>query len=92
MGEMAFVFINTEAGKEKVVYKALEDMSDVTPHMVYGKYDLVAEVRAPDIDRLRRTVGKIREKNVISTLTEIVIKSYRNHDEKPETASAKPTS
>lgn len=92
MEEKAFVLISAEAGKEKVVYKALEDIEGVTPYIVFGRYDLVAYIKAPDTNKLREIVEKIRKKNVRETVTHVVIKSHESYTEKPEAVPNKSTS
>lgn len=72
----AFVLINTEVGGEGEVLKALLQIDGVEEaYVVYGVYDIVAKIKAPDIESLKKIVTtNIRKlSKVKSTLTMIVV-------------------
>jgi DNA-binding Lrp family transcriptional regulator len=76
----AFVLINTEVGGENEVLKALIGVEGVEEaYIVYGIYDVVAKVRAPDIESLKTIVTTNIRKlpKVKSTLTMIVVEGKK---------------
>jgi DNA-binding Lrp family transcriptional regulator len=76
----AFVLINTEVGGEDEVLKALIGVEGVEEaYIVYGVYDVVAKVRAPDIESLKTIVTTNIRKlpKVKSTLTMIVVEGKK---------------
>jgi DNA-binding Lrp family transcriptional regulator len=73
---LAFVLINAELGVENELLNELKKMENVKyVYVLYGAYDLVIKVEAPDNETLKRTISNnIRQlKNVRSTLTMTVI-------------------
>jgi DNA-binding Lrp family transcriptional regulator len=77
---MAFVLINTEIGSESAVLGALKKIDAVDEaYMVYGVYDVVAEVKADTMDKLKEIVTwHIRRLDKVrSTLTMIVIEEAK---------------
>lgn len=73
---MAYVLVNTEIGCIPEVLKAVKKIKNVTEaHSVYGVYDIVAKVKAENMDKLKNIVTwNIRRlNNVRSTLTMIVM-------------------
>jgi DNA-binding Lrp family transcriptional regulator len=73
---IAFVLINTELGAENELLNQLKNMPSIKyVYVLYGAYDLVVKVEAPDNETLKRTISNnIRQlKNVRSTLTITVI-------------------
>ena len=78
MATTAYVLINVELGAEEEVKKALEQIEGVKEaSIVYGVYDLVVKIEAPDIDKIKEIVTwRIRRlERVRSTLTMIVVES-----------------
>lgn len=76
----AFVLINTEVGGEGEVLKALLQIEGVEEaYVVYGVYDIVAKIKAPDIESLKNIVTtNIRKlSKVKSTLTMVVVDGKR---------------
>ncbi|MEM4969712.1 MAG: Lrp/AsnC ligand binding domain-containing protein [Sulfolobales archaeon] len=76
----AFVLINTEVGGESDVLKALMEVEGVEEaYVVYGVYDVVAKIRAPDIESLKTIVTTSIRKlpKVKSTLTMVVVEGKR---------------
>jgi DNA-binding Lrp family transcriptional regulator len=73
---IAFVLVNAELGAESELLKQLKSIEHVKyVYVLYGAYDLVVKVEAPDNETLKRTISNnIRQlKNVRSTLTMTVI-------------------
>ncbi len=78
--EEAFVLINTEIGGENDVLKALMGVEGVEEaYIVYGVYDVVVKIRAPDIESLKTIVTTNIRKlpKVKSTLTMIVVEGKK---------------
>lgn len=76
MDEMkAYVLVNTELGQENSILEALNMVEAVSRiHSVYGVYDLIVEVEAESMDRLKEIIlNKVRRiehvKNTITLLT-----------------------
>lgn len=71
----AYVLVNTELGQEKAILEALNRVEEVSRiHTVYGVYDLIVEVEAESMDRLKEIIlNKVRRiehvKNTITLLT-----------------------
>jgi len=73
---IAFVLVNAELGAENELLTSLKSIEHVKyVYVLYGAYDLVVKVEAPDNEILKRTISNdIRQlKNVRSTLTMTVI-------------------
>jgi len=73
----AFVLINAETGSEKDIVEKVRALKYVKQaYFVFGVYDVIAVVEAPDIDELRNTIHtKMRQvKGIRSTCTMIIIK------------------
>jgi len=72
----AIILINTDIGAEEEVLNELAKIEGVTEaYIVYGVYDIIAKVTAPNMDRLKEIVTtRIRKlPKVRSTLTMIVV-------------------
>jgi DNA-binding Lrp family transcriptional regulator len=68
----AFVLLNTELGQEPGIVEALEDVEEITAiHSLYGIYDLIIEMEAESMDKVKEIVfNRIRRlENVKSTIT-----------------------
>jgi len=68
----AFVLLNTELGQEAKITEALKDVKEITHiHSLYGIYDLIIEMEAESMDRIKEVVfNKVRRlDNVKSTIT-----------------------
>jgi DNA-binding Lrp family transcriptional regulator len=75
---MAFVLINTEIGAEREVAKEIIQIEGVEEaYVIYGVYDIIAKVRAENIDKLKEIITlKIRKMSKVrSTLTMIVVEA-----------------
>ena len=73
---IAYVLVNAELGAENELLTSLKAIEHVKyVYVLYGAYDLVVKVDAPDNETLKRTISNdIRQlKNVRSTLTMTVI-------------------
>lgn len=73
---LSYVLINVELGAEERLLKEVRNMANVKEcHRLYGVYDMIAEVEADSMDRLKEIITwKIRRLDgVRSTLTTIVI-------------------
>lgn len=69
---IAYVLINAELGREKVLLKdlrAIENINEV--YLVYGVYDIIVKVEAENMEKLKEILTfKIRRlSDVRSTLT-----------------------
>jgi DNA-binding Lrp family transcriptional regulator len=72
----AFVLMNAELGSEDSLVSELKKLESVKEvYQVYGVYDIVAQVEADTMDRVKETITwKLRKLNgVKSTLTMIVM-------------------
>ena len=68
----AFVLLNTELGQESKIIEALEGVEEITHiHSLYGIYDLIIEMEAETMDKVKEVVfNKVRRlDNVKSTIT-----------------------
>jgi len=75
---IAFVLINTETDAMEDVLQSLKDVEDVREaYSVYGVYDIVVEVEADAMEKLKDIVAsKIRMiEGVEATTTMIVVQS-----------------
>jgi transcriptional regulator, AsnC family len=75
----AVVFLNIDIGSEDKIMEQLAAIPEVKAvYFVYGPYDLVIKIEAPDIDKIRSVVReKVRKIDGIrSTTTLIVAKSH----------------
>ena len=73
---IAFVLINAELGAENELVNQLKTIENVKyVYVLYGAYDLVVKIEAPNSEILKKTISNnIRQlKNVRSTLTMTVI-------------------
>ena len=68
---VAYVLINTVPDKMEVVLKEIREIEGVEEaYMVYGVYDIIAEVKVGNVTELKDTILKIRIlKHILSTLT-----------------------
>ena len=72
----AFVLMNAELGSEDSIVNELKKLEGVNEvYQVYGVYDIVAQVEANTMERVKETITwKLRKLNgVKSTLTMIVM-------------------
>lgn len=72
----ATLLINVEPGKEKEVVEQLLKTEGVKEtHMVYGHYDIIAEVEAENLEGMREIVsGRVRRLDAVySTLTLVAV-------------------
>lgn len=68
----AFVLLNSELGQESKIIEALEGVEEITKiHSLYGIYDLIIEMEAETMDKVKGVVfNKVRRlDNVKSTIT-----------------------
>jgi len=71
----AYVLLNTEIGAEKHVLNALEKIDGVEEaHHLWGVYDIIANVKADNIEKLKFIITKRIEKigKINSKLTMII--------------------
>ena len=72
----AFVLMNAELGSEDSIVSELKKLEGVNVvYQVYGVYDIVAQVEADTMEKVKETItSKLRKLNgVKSTLTMIVM-------------------
>ncbi len=68
----AYILLNTELGKEAEIIEAIQTVKEVkATHSLYGIYDLIVEVEAESMDKVKEVVfNNIRRlDNVKSTIT-----------------------
>ena len=68
----AYVLMNTELGEEAATVRALSEMEGIKRvYALYGIYDVIAEVEAESMDKIKELVfTKIRRlENVRTTIT-----------------------
>jgi len=68
----AFVLLNTELGMESKIIEVLNGVEEITNiHSLYGIYDLIIEMEADTMDKIKEVVfNKVRRlDNVKSTIT-----------------------
>jgi len=68
----AFVLLNTELGMESKIIEILNEVEEITNiHSLYGIYDLIIEMEADTMDKIKEVVfNKVRRlDNVKSTIT-----------------------
>ena len=73
---MAFLTINTVPDKLENVLRDIREIQGLKQaHMVYGNFDVIAELKAKNIEDLREMILKIRKMpNVLLTLIQMVVK------------------
>ena len=73
----AYVLIQTKPGTSEEVVKAIRSRVKDTLHAdsVYGRYDVIVVIEAPDLERLNEIVYKVVEKdpNIVHTETSITL-------------------
>lgn len=75
----AVVFLNIDIGSEDKIMEQLAVIPEVKAvYFVYGPYDIVIKIEAPDIDKIRSVVReRVRKiEGIRSTTTLIVAKSH----------------
>jgi DNA-binding Lrp family transcriptional regulator len=68
----AYILLNAELGQEAGIIEALEDVKEILEiHSLYGIYDLIIEMEADSMDKIKEIVfNKIRRLDYItSTIT-----------------------
>lgn len=72
---VAFVMLNTEPNQMENVLECIMKIKGVEEaYMLYGVYDIIAEVRAENIEALKLQILDIRKlQYVLSTLTLLVV-------------------
>jgi DNA-binding Lrp family transcriptional regulator len=68
----AYILLNTELGKEAEIIEEIQKVKEVkATHSLYGIYDLIVEVEAESMDKVKEVVfNNIRRlDNVKSTIT-----------------------
>ncbi|MFA5313204.1 MAG: Lrp/AsnC ligand binding domain-containing protein [Methanomassiliicoccales archaeon] len=77
--QSAVIIINTDIGKEASVQNSLGDLKEVDfAYVVYGVYDIVAKVTAPDMDMLENLIyEKVRKIDGVRTTLTLIISGER---------------
>ena len=72
---LAYVMMNTVPDKMEKVLEAVKKLEGVEEaYMLYGVYDIIALVKAGNIEELKATILKIRKNEYVSsTLTLLVV-------------------
>ncbi len=70
----AFVLINTELGQEESVVEALSEVPGITSiHSLYGIYDVIAQVEAESMDKVKEIVfNNIRRLSSVKTTITLI--------------------
>lgn len=70
----AFVLINTELGQEATVVNALENVQGINDvNALYGIYDVIAEVEAESMDKVKEIVfNNIRRLDSVKTTITLI--------------------
>jgi DNA-binding Lrp family transcriptional regulator len=70
----AFVLINTELGQEAAVVEELKKVGGInTVHSLYGIYDVIAEVEADSMDKVKEIVfNNIRRLDSVKTTITLI--------------------
>ncbi len=70
----AFVLINTELGQEESVVEALSEVPGITGiHSLYGIYDVIAQVEAESMDKVKEIVfNNIRRLSTVKTTITLI--------------------
>ncbi len=73
----AYILIETKPGTSEEVVKAIKNRVKNVLHVdsVYGRYDVITVIEAPDLERLNEIVYKVVEKdqNIVHTETSITL-------------------
>ena len=71
----AYAMINTAPDKMEAVLEKIKEIEGVEEaYMLYGVYDIIAEVNAGNVEELKTMIQNIRKlKHVLSTLTLLVV-------------------
>lgn len=76
MAVVAYIFITTKPGTSEEVVKKLKEVKGVIrADSIYGRFDAIVLVEAPDIDSLGKLVYEVvgKDPNIIHTETSIVL-------------------
>jgi DNA-binding Lrp family transcriptional regulator len=70
----AFILINTELGQESAVVDSLSEVKGIREvHSLYGIYDVIAEVEAESMDKVKEIVfNKIRRLDIVKTTITLI--------------------
>ena len=70
----AYVLINTELGQEQAVVEALSEVPEITGvHSLYGIYDVIAQVEAETMDKVKEIVfNKVRRLQTVKTTITLI--------------------
>ncbi len=70
----AFVLINTELGQEEPVVEELSEVPGITGvHALYGIYDVIAQVEAESMDKVKEIVfNNIRRLSTVRTTITLI--------------------
>ena len=72
---LAYLMMNTIPDKMEIVVKEIREFKGVEEvYMLYGVYDIIATVKAGNIEELKAAILKIRKNEYVSsTLTLLVV-------------------
>ena len=70
----AYVLINTELGQEQAVVEVLRQVPEITGvHSLYGIYDVIAQVEAETMDKVKEVVfNKVRRLQTVKTTITLI--------------------
>ena len=73
----AYILIRTKPGTSEEVVKAIKGRVEGALHAdsVYGRYDAIVVIEAPDLEKIKEIVYKVVEKdpNIVHTETSITL-------------------
>ncbi len=73
----AYIMIETKPGTSEKVVKAIKSRVKTTLHAdsVYGRYDVIVVIEAPNLEKLNDIVYKVveRDPNIVHTETSITL-------------------
>lgn len=73
----AFILLNTEIGEERQVLKVLRDIDGVEEaHGLWGVYDIIVNIKAPDMDGLKEVAKRISAIGRINSKLTMIVSEH----------------
>lgn len=88
----AFILLNTEIGEERQVLKVLRDIKGVEEaHGLWGVYDIIVNINAPDMEGLKEVAKRISAIGQINSKLTMIVSEHSPlsfiNQKKPQTAT-----